>query len=47
MEPINHMWSSMKTLNLAYEWPKDSKGWNIYIKESMRIPNFWGDLRKK
>jgi len=44
---MNHFWGSMKTLNLVYEWPKNSKGCNVFLRETMRIPNFWSDLRKK
>jgi len=47
MEPINHYWSALKTLNLAYEWPRNSQQWSIFIKESFRIPYFWSTLRKK
>jgi len=47
VEPLNHIWNSMKTLNLAYQWPRDSKGWSIFLRESTRIPNFYSDFRKK
>jgi hypothetical protein len=37
----------MKTLNLVYEWPKNSTQWNVFLQETFRIPFFWSQLRKK
>lgn len=37
----------MKTLNLVYEWPKNSTQWSIFIRESTKIPSFWSLLFKK
>lgn len=47
MEPINHYWASLKTLNLAYEWPRNTEQWSIFLRETVKIPQFWSGLRKK
>ena len=47
VEPLRHYWESMKTLNLAYEWPRNKAQWSIFLKESTKIPYFWSGLRKK
>jgi hypothetical protein len=44
---MNHVWHSMKTLNLVYEWPTNTNQWTIFMKESFKIPLFWSNLRKK
>ena len=47
VEPVNHYWTSLKTLNLVYEWPRNSNQWNIFLKEAFKIPQFWSEMRKK
>lgn len=47
VEPVNHYWGSLKTLNLVYEWPKNTSQWSIFIKEAFKTPYFWSELRKK
>jgi hypothetical protein len=41
------MWHSMKTLNLVYEWPVNTPQWSIFLRETFRIPQFWGEMRRK
>jgi len=47
VEPINHYWGTLKTMNLAYEWPRNSQQWSIFIRESFKTPHFWSSFRKK
>lgn len=45
--PYQHMAGQFWLMNGFYEWPKNRVEANIYFKEIFRLPNFWGDLRKK
>lgn len=47
VEPINHIASSFKVLNMVYELPKNSTQCSIYAREVLRTPFFFSELRKK
>jgi hypothetical protein len=37
----------MHVLNQYYEWPKTRSQYNIFMKETLRLPDFWKELSKK
>jgi|TARA_B110000285_G_C15029281_1_gene565815 solute carrier family 25 (mitochondrial oxoglutarate transporter), member 11 len=37
----------MHVLNQYYEWPKTRSQYNIFFKETLRLPDFWKELSKK
>jgi hypothetical protein len=37
----------MHVLNQYYEWPKTRSQYNIFFKETLRLPDFWKELTKK
>lgn len=45
--PFLHVQHAAQTLNQFYEWPKTRQEYNIFAKETFRVPNFWKDLGKK
>jgi hypothetical protein len=47
MAPLQHFGSAVQTMNMFYEWPKTRQEYNIFVKETLRIPDFWKDLGKK
>lgn len=47
MEPINHFRNHVQIMNSFYEWPKTRSEYNIFFRETFRLPNFWGELGKK
>jgi len=46
-EPARHFYSNMYVLNQYYEWPKTRSQYNIFFKETLRLPDFWKELSKK
>lgn len=47
MEPFNHFKSNFDILGQFYERPKTRMEWNIFLKETFRLPEFWPELAKK
>ena len=45
--PMQHIQSTAKILNQFYEWPKTRQEYNIFFKETFRVPDFWKDMGKK
>lgn len=46
-EPVKHFHSCMSVMSQFYEWPKTRSEYNIFFKETMRVPDFWKELTKK
>ena len=44
---MQHIQSTAKILNQFYEWPKTRQEYNIFFKETFRVPDFWKDMGKK
>lgn len=47
VESLAHCRNYFYLFNYVYEYPKNTMQWSIYIREALKTPGFFGELRKK